>query len=263
MYDRGVFEVAHGVDQLLAKALQHVQRQPAVFAQQLRQRHVTGAFEQQGGAAGHGQALADLNDVGVAQLGQGLGLGSQVVVVRGVDGHLEDQRLVAAIRAHQQRVAGRTAAHALDDGEATLDAVVNAGLAGVGGGLGVGRGQLVLDPVQIVQKTADAVVAGQHIGLGGVLHQLVQAQAAAVQHIGQAQALVLAQLGGQLDRGRGRWLATEDVEGQAAERKHVQLGAVGGVGQGGLGGEVDPVGVIDVVLDMLGAGGAVQCAGAA
>ena len=257
VHHRVLLEQAHGVEQLLAPALQHVQRQATGCLDALGKGFVAGTLEQQRGAPGHGGAATQLHDVGVAQLAQGLGLGLQVVVVGGIHRDLEHQLFVAAVRAHQQRVAGRAAAQALDDGVATLDAVTAVGLAGVDRGFGVGRGELVLHRVELLDELLHRAVAAQHVGAGGELHQLLQGRRAAVHGVGQAQALAEAQALVQLQRGAGRGLGGEDQPGQAAQREDVHLRAMGGVGAGGLGGQVDQARVLDVGLHVQRAGGAV------
>ena len=107
------------------------------------------------------------------------------------------------------------------------------------------------------------VVAGEDIRAGGVLDQLLQLRGAAVHHVRQPQALADAQLLVEREHGLGRRLAAEDEVGDAAEREHVQAGAVGRVAAGGFRGEVDQAGVFDVVLDVAGAGGVVQGVGGA
>ncbi len=258
MGDAFGFEVVHRFDQLFAEALQHVERQAALFLELLGQRRGTGALEQQGGAPGDGERLAVRHDVLVMQPREHLALGGQTVVVRDVARDLEDVLFVAAVLAHQQRVAGRAAPHALDDGEAAVEAVVRAGDAGVDRGFRVGGGEFVLDAIQVVQEVLDGVVAGEHVGAGGELDEFLLPCAAAVHHVRQAQPLADAQLLGQVQHRLGGRLAAEELVGDAAEREHIQARAVRGVGAGRLRREVDQPRVFDVVLDVLGAGRAVD-----
>ena len=102
------FEVVHRLDEFFAKALQHVQRQAALFAhffQRFGQRLVACRLEQQRGAAGHTERAAIGHDVVVVQLGQHLAFGHQAVVVSHVERDFEDQLFVAAavlvVDAHQ------------------------------------------------------------------------------------------------------------------------------------------------------------------
>jgi hypothetical protein len=82
------------------------------------------------------------------------------------------------------------------------------GDAGVDGGFGVGRGELVFDPFELIDEACNGVVAGMSTsGLVANVHQFLLVGAAAVQHVGQAQALADAQLLVQLQRrlqGAGR-----------------------------------------------------------
>ena len=252
------FQIFHRFDQFLAEALQQVEGQASIFLELHGHRPVARALEQQGGASGDRERRAVGDDVRVTQPRQHLALRDQPVVVRDVAGDLEDVLCVAAvILAHQQRVAGGAAPQALDDGEAAVQPVAGAGDAGVDGGFPVGGGQFVLDPIQVIQKALDRVVAGEHVGTGGELDEFLLAGAAAVQHVRQAQPLAGAQFFGQVQHRFGGRLAAEKLVGDAAERKDIQARTLRGVGAGRLRRQVDLPQVFDVVLDVLGAGGAV------
>ena len=114
------FEVVHRLDEFFAKALQHVERQAALLThvlQRLGQRLVAGRLEQQRRAASHAERAAVGNDVVVVQLGQHVAFGDQAIVVGHIQRDLQDEFFFAAVLAHQQCIAGRTFAHAFDDGE--------------------------------------------------------------------------------------------------------------------------------------------------
>ena len=252
------FEVVHRFDQLFAEALQHVERQTPLFLELLGHRRGASALEQQGRAAGNGERLAVSHDVLVMQPREHLALSGQTVVVRDVARNLEHVLFVAAVLAHQQRVAGGAAPHALDDGEATVEAVVLTGDARVDRGFRVGGGEFVLDAIQVVQKLLHGVVSGEHVGAGGELDELLLTCAAAVHHVRQTQPLADAQLLGQVQHRLGGRLAAEELVGDAAQREHIEARAVRGVRAGRLRREVDHPRVFDVVLDVLGASRAVH-----
>ena len=104
--DALALQVVHRLDQLAAEALQQVQRQPALVAQQGRQRLLARVAQQQRGAPGDAERLAVGDDVLVVQPGQHLAFGHQPLVVRDIQRHLEHEVFVTAVAAHQQRVAG-------------------------------------------------------------------------------------------------------------------------------------------------------------
>ena len=227
----------------------------------MRQVFLTRAFEQQRGAPSHRECFAVGNDVVVVQTGQYLAFGQEAIVVPDIDSDFEHAFFIAAVAAYQQGIARRPTARTLDDGEPAFQAVAGAGDAGVYRGFGVGRGQFVLDQIEVVEEALDGVVTRQQVRRGCELDQLLLAGTAAVQGVGQAKALTCAQFFGQLQRGLCRGLTRKDVEGNAAEREHVQAGTLGGVGPGGFGRQVEQARVFDVVFYMARAGGAVHGVG--
>ena len=261
MGDAFGFKVVDGFDQLFAKALQHVERQTAFLLELLRKVFVTRTFEQQRGAASDGEGLAVGNDVVVVQAGQYLALGQEALVVTDIDSDFEHAFFIAAVAAYQQGVARRSTPRAFDNGEPAFESVAGAGDAGVYRGFGVGRGQFVLDQIEVVEEALDGVVTRQQVRRGCELDQLLLAGTAAVQGVGQAKALTCAQFFGQLQRGLCRGLTRKDVEGNAAEREHVQAGTLGGVGPGGFGRQVEQARVFDIVFYVARAGGAVHGVG--
>ena len=83
-------------------------------------------------------------------------------------------------------------------------------------------------------------------------------RATAIHHVRQPQALPDAQLFGQVEHRLGGRLATEKLVGNAAEREHIQARAESGIGTVRLRRQIDHPRVLDVILDMLSAGCAVN-----
>ena len=133
-----------------------------------------------------------------------------------------------------------------------------AGDTGIDGRFRIGRSEFVFDLDQVVEETLHHVVTSHHVRAGGVLDQLLQAHAAAIRDVGQAQALAQAQLFCQLQDGAGRRLAREHMIGDGAERKHVQARAMRGIGAHGLWRQIHQARVFNVVLHMARAGGAMH-----
>ena len=253
-----VLKVANRLDEFLAEAGQHLERQPALFPELERERPVASALEQQRRAPGHRERLPVFDDVGMAQFGQRFALGLHVIAVGGVVGDLEDEFLVGRVLPHQKRHARRAAAQTFDDGKSALQPIPLYGDARIDRDFRIGRGEFVLDPFEVGQKTLHRVVPAQHVGVRGELHEFLQAGAAAIHHVGQAQALPGPEFVRQFQRGAGRRLAAENQIGEAPQRKYIEFGAMRRVGARRLRGKINQAGIVDAGFDMFGAGGAIN-----
>jgi hypothetical protein len=110
----------------------------------------------------------------------------KVIAVRGVDGHLQHQLFIAAVLLDEKCIARGATPHAPDDSEAAFQVITRHRAARVCVLPRIGCGQFVLDLVELTEEVLDRFEAAEHIGVRRTLHELVQALAAAIEHIRKA-----------------------------------------------------------------------------
>ena len=246
--DALLLQPVDGGQQVFAEALEQLQVQAALVAQPVGERAVARAGHQQprpfaARAVAERELVVQLDDVLVAQPAQHVRLGAQAVVVVGRQRHLEHVLAPVALDEQGQRRAP-LAEPPLHD-EAVAELVAGAGLDWVGPGTLVGTGQLFLDPFQLFQELADRGEPRRHRGMGGVLHEKLEALADPVEVRRDLQALLLPQPLGHRREARRRRTAREEVVGDGPEREHVYLLARRAALGHRLGGHVDPRALLD------------------